>query len=235
MTDSATTSSPPEASPAPGSTREPWRVRDLWRAPKWRLFWLVFLLSLVADQVTKLWARIALPVYPPGCVGDGHVVDAIATGHCRGQNVSVISDLWDWRLSMNPGSAFGMFSNQSFARVALSIVGIGIVAMMLWTLHKARPDQKLLHWALALLVGGAIGNLIDRIYFGFVTDFVVWRYKTHEWPVFNIADVVLVVGIGFWFIDIWREGRREKATKKAAREERRKRAKAAGLVKNLTE
>jgi signal peptidase II len=100
---------------------------------------------------------------------------------------------------------------------------------MLWMLRKARTDQRILHWALALVTGGAIGNLVDRMYFGVVTDFILWRYQTHEWPVFNVADIVLVVGVGLMFIDIQKEGRREKA-RKAGRQAR---AKAAGLVKNF--
>jgi signal peptidase II len=142
----------------------------------------------------------------------------------------VIEGYWDWRLSMNPGSAFGLFSsNQSFARVMLSIVGIAAVAGMLWMLRKARTDQKILHWALALVAGGAVGNLIDRIYYGVVTDFVLWHYHSKEWPVFNIADVVLVVGVGLMFIDIQKESKRDKLKK----QRRAERAKAAGLVKDL--
>jgi signal peptidase II len=143
----------------------------------------------------------------------------------------VIENYWDWRLSMNPGSAFGLFSSQGGARVFLSIVGIVAVGGMIYMLYKSRPDQKVLHWALALVAGGAVGNLIDRIYFGVVTDFILWRYHSKEWPVFNIADVVLVVGVGLMFIDIQKEGKREKALKKAQQEK----ARAKGLVKDLSE
>jgi signal peptidase II len=131
---------------------------------------------------------------------------------------------------MNPGSAFGLFSSQTGARVGLSVIGVIAVIGMFWMLRKARPDQGILHWALALVAGGAVGNLIDRIYFGVVTDFILWRYETHEWPVFNVADIVLVIGVGLMFIDIQKEGRRERALKS----ERDQRAKAAGLVKDLT-
>jgi len=111
----------------------------------------------------------------------------------------------------------------------LTVVGFIALVAMFVMMRKARDDQKILHWALALVVGGAVGNLIDRIYFGVVTDFVLWRYKTHEWPVFNVADVVLVIGVGLMFIDIQKEGKRDKA-RQAARDEK---ARAAGLVKDL--
>src|SRR6266550_4761027 len=100
----------------------------------------------------------------------------------------------------------------------LSLVGIGAVFGMIWMLKKARNDQRILHWALALVAGGAVGNLIDRIYYGVVTDFILWHYKHHEWPVFNVADVVLVVGVGLMFIDIQKENKRDKKKKKTRKQ-----------------
>jgi signal peptidase II len=201
---------------------------------KWQLFLIVAALSLIADQATKIWAR-GLPVEPPGC----DIPTGIVEGKCIAQPVGVIDSFWHWRLSMNPGSAFGLFSSHGGARVLLSIVGIAAVVGMLWMLRKGRPDQKVLHWALALVAGGAIGNLIDRIYYGVVTDFILWHVGDydahrlrweHEWPVFNVADIVLVVGVGLMFIDIQKEGRREKALKAG----RQSKAKAAGLIKDFS-
>lgn len=188
---------------------------------KWKLFAIISVLSLGADQATKVWARASLPVQPDGC----RIPEDFVLRRCGGVAQTVIDGVWEWRLSMNPGSAFGLFGGQ---RVLLTIVGIGAVGFMLWMLHKARPDQRILHWALALVAGGAVGNLIDRTYYGVVTDFILWRYKTHEWPVFNVADVVLVIGVGLMFIDIQKEGKRDKAAKKAKLEK----AKSAGLVKH---
>jgi lipoprotein signal peptidase len=208
---------------------------------QWILFAIVMVLSLGADQATKIWARDSLPLQSGHLAHACVIPDDIVTGLCRGESVTVIGGFWDWRLSMNPGSAFGLFaSNQEMARIFLSIVGIIAVGGMLWMLRKARPDQRILHWALALVAGGAIGNLIDRIYYGYVTDFILWHVGSydartqrwaHEWPVFNVADVVLVVGVGLMFIDIQKEGRREKAKGKA----RDDKARSAGLVKNLRE
>jgi signal peptidase II len=232
-------SEPVPAQPAPRSNSR-----------KWQVFLVVAALSLVADQATKIWARTTLPtvvnnVYlnktPPCAIPEDLIPRLRSTelgqaprayeheyAPCLGENVHVIDGFWEWRLSMNRGSAFGLLSSQSGARIALSVVGIIAVFGMLWMLRKARPDQRILHWALALVAGGAVGNLIDRIYFGVVTDFVVWHYQSHEWPVFNVADVVLVAGVILMFLDIQKEGRREKALK-ARRQEK---AKAAGLVKD---
>lgn len=207
---------------------------------KWTIFGVVSVLSIVADMASKVWARASLPISPIGgtsasvCQARDHVVDLIATRKCQGSPVNVISGFWEWRLSMNPGSAFGLFSGHTAARVFLSIVGLAAVGGMIYMLKKSRVDQRVLHWALAFVAGGAIGNLIDRMYFGVVTDMVLWRYKTHEWPVFNVADVVLVVGVGLMFIDIQKEGKRDKALRDAKRDAR-EAAKQAGLVKDLVE
>jgi signal peptidase II len=193
---------------------------------KWLIFWAVSVISLIADQATKIWARAALPTHPEGCA----VPEDMIIRKCIGMPVTVIDGFWDWRLSMNPGSAFGLFGGlgASFTRVFLSLIGIAAVIGMVYMLKKSRTDQRILHWALALVAGGAVGNLIDRIYYSVVTDFVLWKYKTHEWPVFNIADVVLVVGVGLMFIDIQKENKREKA----ARKDRQAKAKKAGLVRD---
>ena len=202
---------------------------------KWQIFAIVSLLSMIADQATKIWARAALPVEGRGS-GEGGICQIpvdIMTGQCRGVKRSVIDGFWDHVLSMNPGSAFGLFGGQSFARVMLSIIGVGAVIGMVWMLKKSRNDQKVLHWALAFVAGGAVGNLIDRIYYGVVTDFISWHAGTHTWPTFNVADVVLVIGVGLMFIDIQKEGKREKAEKAAAKEAAKAKAKAAGLVKDM--
>lgn len=210
---------------------------------KWTLFAVVSVVSLVLDQVTKIWARAELPTYPAQCVIPDGMIPGSAAPKCVGVPVSVMDSFWHWRLSMNPGSAFGLFSSQGGARIFLSVVGVAAVFGMLWMLRKSRADQRVLHWALAFVAGGAVGNLIDRIYYGVVTDFILWHlgdFKPgahagagrweHEWPVFNIADVVLVVGVGLMFIDIQKEGKREKAL----REARQERIKKAGLAKPLS-
>jgi signal peptidase II len=207
-----------------------------WHEPKWRVFAIVVVLSLVADQATKVWARHALPVEGHGsnsgmCVVPEDLV--IVPPMCQGKSVTFITGYWDWRLAMNHGSAFGLFANSpDAARWLLSIVAIVATFAMLGMIRKARADQGILHVAIGLVVGGALGNLLDRVYFGAVTDFVLWHYQTHEWPVFNIADVGLVVGIGLMFIDAQRENKRKP---KLSKKERQEKAKAAGLVKNMRE
>lgn len=165
---------------------------------KWQIFFVVVVLNIVADQLTKMWARASLELDPRGL----------------GIPRPVIDGLWDWRLSYNKGSAFGLFHGTGGARVFLTLIGIGALIAVYFMVRGARNDQTRLVNGLGLVAGGAIGNLIDRIYFGKVTDFVVLKYYDRvEWPTFNVADISLVVGVAYMLIDMQAEKRREKAGK----------------------
>lgn len=152
-------------------------------ARRYKIFIVVSLFTIVLDQLTKLWAR-----------------DTLTQLGFHGK--SVIDGYWLWRLSYNTGSAFGMFNKYgSWGRVILSLVGVLACFFIVHMLRKTSEAQRWQTVALALVGGGAIGNVIDRIAFGKVTDFVVWKYKTFEWPAFNVADAALVVGVVILFLD----------------------------------
>jgi len=158
---------------------------------RYKLFTWVAAVTLVFDQATKIAARAMLE-------HDGQY----------GTPVVVIQNFFDWRLSYNFGSAFGLFGGLDGARVGLTVVGLIAVAAILWMLKTATDDQRRLVWGLGLVGGGAVGNIIDRVWFGKVTDFIVWKYHTHEWPTFNIADAALVIGVGFLFLDLGKDATR---------------------------
>jgi len=166
---------------------------------RWKIFAIVGLISLIADQATKIWARGSLPTRPGGPFGH------------YGISEIVIENFWEWRLSYNPGSAFGLFNETAGARIFLTVIGLVALGFIVLMLHRSRENQTRLAWALGLVAGGAVGNLYDRIASGVVTDFVVWKYYDAEWPTFNIADVTLVVGVGLLFLDMITEGRTEAA------------------------
>jgi signal peptidase II len=143
---------------------------------KYRWFAAIFALSLALDQGSKVWARQVLrPIYP-----------AVKT---------IIPGFFELRYSENPGSAFGLFRGVPGARYLLFVIGIGALIIVATYLRKAAPSARRLGAELGLLAGGALGNVIDRITYGRVTDFVVWKAFGHEWPTFNIADAALVVGV----------------------------------------
>ena len=94
-------------------------------AAKWWVFSIVGVLSLVADQASKIWARASLPIVGTGTGPNGTCViptDWLPQGahlgpHCGGKDVDVIAGFWKWRLSMNPGSAFGLFGSPAWKKL----------------------------------------------------------------------------------------------------------------------
>jgi signal peptidase II len=161
---------------------------------KYKMFALALVLALGLDQGTKIWARAKLkPKYP--------------------DVVTVIPKYFEMRYSENTGAAFGMFRGIPYAQYGLLVVGVAALFIIGSTLKKAEPDRWRIGAELGLLTGGALGNIIDRVAFNKVTDFVVWRVGVHEWPTFNIADAALVVGVLGLLIDMRPD---EKATAKAA-------------------
>ena len=166
-------------------------------ARRYKVFLIVSLVVVVIDQVTKWIARARLEF---------------------GRPVAVIQGYFDWRLSYNKGSAFGMFSSTTGARIFLTIVGIAACAFIVHVLRKAEDWQKWFTTALALVAGGAVGNVIDRLLDGKVTDFVVWKVGTTEWPAFNVADAALVAGVVIMFLDLGREQKKMREKKLAEKE-----------------
>src|SRR5439155_15593889 len=140
---------------------------------KYVVFGITFALTLIADQVTKIWARASLQP--------------------RRQPIVIIDGFFDLRYSENPGSAFGLFRDFEYARFLL--LGIGVVALVVIFsfLRRVKPERVRVAAELGLLAGGAVGNIIDRVLYRRVTDFILWKVQTHEWPVFNVADAALVV------------------------------------------
>jgi len=159
---------------------------------KAKLFYGTALLAVVVDQVTKAIARSALS---------------------DGLPVVVIPGFFDLKLSFNPGAAFGMLPNWAplFMVVAL------VAAFAIVRLRGNRPQSKILTVGLALVLGGALGNLIDRLCSPdhVVTDFLSFFVSTgsgaHAWPTFNIADAAVVVGaiLMFFYVYIVERGRVE--------------------------
>lgn len=105
----------------------------------------------------------------------------------QGQSIKILPNIFHITLVLNKGAAFGVFRGQRTIFILLSILTI---ALIIFYIGKNRQKGVLLPLALGLILGGAIGNLIDRIRFGYVIDFLDFRI----WPVFNIADSALTIG-----------------------------------------
>jgi len=139
---------------------------------KWNVvFFLIALLVVAADQLSKIWIRSNLAI--------GQSLPE--TGFFRLTHI------------YNTGAAFGLFHGQSFSLTIVALVGIVILLLYVLIFYRRFPFlvNRLGKSALGLVLGGTIGNLIDRLRFGYVTDFI----DIGIWPAFNIADSAIVVGI----------------------------------------
>jgi signal peptidase II len=120
-----------------------------------------------------------------------------------GETVPIIREFFALTYVRNAGAAFGLLHNApSYFRDPFFII-VPLVALFIIfvVLAKLREDQKLTAGALSLILGGAVGNLIDRLRFGYVVDFLDFHWKeVYHWPAFNVADSCIVVGVSFLFI-----------------------------------
>ena len=134
------------------------------------LFLIIAAFVIALDQISKLWVRSNLDLYETL-----PVIGCLSLTYVR-----------------NTGSAFGFFANQAFLLTLVAIVGL--VTILLFYRYLSRSNILGIS-ALSLVFGGALGNLIDRIRFGYVIDFVDVRlWRDFHWPAFNVADSAITVG-----------------------------------------
>jgi signal peptidase II len=109
---------------------------------------------------------------------------------------SVVSDIIVLVHSQNPGIAFSMFSESKSSWLApvLVVISVAVMALLAWMIVKERVGGAMAQFGLALILGGAAGNALDRVLHGGVTDFLEVRLWTYIWPAFNLADSAISVG-----------------------------------------
>lgn len=117
---------------------------------------------------------------------------------------SVIPGFFNIVHARNPGAAFGIFSDSFSGFRSLFFITVSVIALVTICVLVARSRE--VEWSLLMgyvcFFGGALGNLIDRIRFGEVVDFLDFHIRGFHWPAFNVADASLCVGIGFFFIHL---------------------------------
>ncbi|WP_245866355.1 signal peptidase II [Aquella oligotrophica] len=125
----------------------------------------------------------------------------IVRGHLELYQLKPVMPFWNWTLAYNEGAAFSFLASQNgwqkifFAGIAIA-VSIGLIYYIM-----TKPFNLLAGLAFSFILGGALGNLIDRIVAGKVTDFIDWYVGTHHWPAFNVADSFITVGVTLLIID----------------------------------
>lgn len=142
--------------------------------------WLAALLLFLADYLTKHWIRHSMR---------------------PGQSIRIIPHVFHITYVENRGAAFSILPNATWLFVLISVVVVAVIVV-----YRKRLNDGWGQVALGLILGGAVGNLLDRLRFGMVTDFLDFRV----WPVFNLADSGIVVGAAllFWRYGFSREGKK---------------------------
>ncbi|MCG7873682.1 MAG: signal peptidase II [Candidatus Thiodiazotropha lotti] len=141
--------------------------------------WLSFVVILL-DQLTKQMADRMLTLYEPVYVWP----------------------IFDLTLLYNKGAAFSFLSDQGgWQRWFFTVLAIVVTTVLTIWLWRLKQQEKWVAVSLSLIIGGAIGNVIDRILFGHVIDFLHFHYQQHYWPAFNIADSAITLGVGIMLYD----------------------------------
>jgi lipoprotein signal peptidase len=149
----------------------------------------VSLAALVADILTKAWAEKNLARYP------GSV--ELWRGH-----ITLI-------LAKNRGGAWGLLqtTSENVRRPFFLLVSVAAIAFIMSLYRRLQPQQFALKWGLPLVLGGALGNVFDRVRYGHVIDFidahVLYKGLERHWPTFNVADIAICVGVGLMALDMF--------------------------------
>jgi signal peptidase II len=172
---------------------------------KWRVFLLIVVTGLLADQVTKFMAvdRLTTALQRTDGSLSSRVAGFYSFRHLESYSTEpylVWAPMWRMRYAENPGAAWGLFRDLSLSarNTVFSLTLLGAVIFILVYFRKLAQAQRMLQVALSLVFAGAIGNFIDRLARGYVVDFIDWHWWRRPdlyWPTFNIADSMIVVGV----------------------------------------
>lgn len=143
------------------------------------MYYLLAIILVVIDQLVKLWVRSAIPL---------------------GTSVPFLPHIMELTYVRNTGAAFSVFSTHTELLTLVSLAGAVLFAVLLWKNYFPHPMGKL---ALALVLAGAVGNLIDRALLGYVTD--MFKTTFINFAVFNVADICVVVGgfLAVFYVLFW--------------------------------
>jgi signal peptidase II len=154
-----------------------------------RLGIVVAAASVVADQLSK-YIMVERVMRPEGVTATPYFTDSVID----------VLPIFNLRLSWNAGISFSLFSSGEATTTALLlVVQVGITLLLLWWLRQFnRPWMQV---ACGLIIGGALGNIVDRALYGAVADFLDFHWGVWHFPTFNVADTCISVGAGLWLLD----------------------------------
>ena len=154
-------------------------------------FYLIALGVIILDRITKL---------------------AIVQALRLGQGIPVVPGFFDIVFILNPGAAFGFLATLSDQVRNPFFILISVLAVILIVFYHARylRSRRLVSVALGLVLGGALGNLIDRLHYGMVVDFLDVHVGPYHWPAFNVADSAISIGVGLMILDMLLDWYRER-------------------------
>jgi len=155
---------------------------------KWQVLGYVMLVVLGLDQATKLYVHTTFVLH---------------------ESRPVIDNLFAFTYVRNSGAAFGILARQSPEFLSLFFPAVTLVALVGLLIYFVRvPEQHALTlWGLCLIMAGAIGNGIDRLWLGQVIDFIDVHWYAYHWPAFNVADSSICIGVGLLLCDSFRAAR----------------------------
>ena len=152
---------------------------------KWPLFGCLVLLVLGLDQATKLYVHTTFALH---------------------ESRPVMAHLFAFTYVRNSGAAFGLLArhSQAFLRFFFpAVTALALVGLLIYFVRV--PSQYVLRlWGLCLIIGGALGNGIDRLWLGQVIDFIDVHWYAYHWPAFNVADSSICLGVGLVLLDACR-------------------------------
>jgi signal peptidase II len=173
---------------------------------KWALLAAIFAVMVVSDQWSKFLAvdRLTWAFPRMGATGPAAKVRAFYEAKHLETMARPPHVVWDpmWRMTYaeNPGAAWGMLRDlpAGIRHGFFVVMTLGALGFILWYYRRLRQDQRFMQVALAFVFSGAVGNLVDRLARGYVVDFVQWHWWRRPdlyWPIFNLADSLIVVGV----------------------------------------
>ncbi|MEI6211246.1 MAG: signal peptidase II [bacterium] len=128
------------------------------------------------------------------------------TFSCEGARIEVIPGFFNFCYIRNPGAAWGMLAG---CQLFLIIFSLAAMVLLVWRRQALLGDLPWRWLVLGLLLGGICGNLIDRVCFGYVVDFLDFYYRTWSFPAFNVADSSICIGVGLFILLQWLAERRK--------------------------